>query len=72
VSIQDDIERLCQERQMLWAEGRADEAAEAGKKIEALYAKKRHALADHGSAAARDAVMRRAKIEEQLERLMRE
>lgn len=69
--IADEIERLCEERRVLWANGVNGELANSlTKRIEALYEEKRAAAASHGSPAARRKAIERAVAERELDRLM--
>jgi hypothetical protein len=56
----------------LWAEGTpGDEAKKIGEKIAALYEEKRKRTATHGTAPQREKAKKRAKAEDEVDRLMR-
>jgi hypothetical protein len=69
--IQEEIELLSEKRAALWADGQhGEEAKSIGEKIAALYDLKRRETAPHGSESDRKKAIKRAKAEDELDRLM--
>lgn len=71
----EEIEALSRKRQAIWFSGepyRGGDVDRLSSRLTGLYEQKRHELAQRGARASRADIVRRARVESELERLMSE